>query len=492
MTPETISVETKTPMAMFIHPSNIINGVSYSAADGKRFEVENPADRSIIASVPDAGIPDAVEALNAAVEAQPSWSASTPNERNAILMRAHELVLAELETIAEIITCEMGKPLTDARGEVRYAAEFLSWFAGEALRIGGDHLMSGDGKNRFIVSQEPVGPCVLVTPWNFPLAMGARKIGPALAAGCTVLFKPAEQTPLTALYFVELLHRAGLPAGVVNVVTTQRPADIVGLWLKSGLVRKISFTGSTAVGKLLLEQAAKTVMRTSMELGGNAPFIVFEDADIDAAVDGAIVAKMRNMGEACTAINRMYVHESVASTFISRFAEKMSSLKMLPGLEPGSEVGPLIDQQGFNKVAHLVRDAISKGARVVTGGVPEGDTLFFPPTVLVDMPASAELYNTEIFGPVAPIVTFTGEANVIELANDTKTGLVGYIYTKEITRAFRVASAMEVGMVGINTGLVSNPRAPFGGVKDSGLGREGGTVGIEEFLEYKYIALPNT
>jgi succinate-semialdehyde dehydrogenase / glutarate-semialdehyde dehydrogenase len=389
------------------------------------------------------------------------------------------------------MTSEMGKPLAESKGEVAYAAEFLRWFSEEAVRISGDHTTTGDGANRIIVTREPVGPCVLITPWNFPLAMGTRKIAPAVAAGCTMVLKPAPQTPLTSLALAVIFEEAGLPAGVLNVVNTTDAAIVVERWMSSGNARKISFTGSTVVGKLLLRQAAETVMRSSMELGGNAPFIVCADADIDVAVDGAMAAKMRNMGEACTAANRMYVHSDIAATFSERLAERMSALQVGNGLETATQVGPLIDAAGRTKVQRLVDDALERGAKALTGGqLPQGPGYFYPPTVLADVSMESELMTTEVFGPVAPIIPFDDEDEMVRHANDTDWGLVGYVFTQDIDRAFDLAERLEVGMVGVNSGVVSNPAAPFGGVKQSGLGREGGKVGIDEFLEYKYLSVP--
>ncbi|MFH5212227.1 NAD-dependent succinate-semialdehyde dehydrogenase [Antrihabitans spumae] len=468
-----------------------IDGKWTPAESGNTFPVHNPADESVLAHVADGSAIDAERALAAAAAAQPSWALTAPRERSEILRRAYELILERTDELAAIMTAEMGKPLAEARGEVAYGAEFFRWFSEEAVRIGGDHTTTGDGRNRIVVSKVPVGPCVLVTPWNFPLAMGTRKIGPAVAAGCTMVFKPAEQTPLTALALMQILEDAGLPPGVCNVVTTSDAGSVVGPWLASGVARKLSFTGSTQVGKLLLSQAAATVMRTSMELGGNAPFVVCADADVDRAVDGAMVAKLRNMGEACTAANRFFVHRSVATEFTEKLAAKMSELRVGDGASDGVQIGPLIDGDGLTKVQELVADAVGRGARVVTGGVaPDGPGHFYPPTVLTDVNHDADLMSTEIFGPVAAIVVFDDEDEVIDIANDTEWGLVGYLFTQDIDRALRLSDRMEVGMVGLNTGLVSNPAAPFGGVKQSGLGREGGRVGIEEFLEYKYLAIP--
>ncbi|MBJ8341003.1 NAD-dependent succinate-semialdehyde dehydrogenase [Antrihabitans sp. YC3-6] len=468
-----------------------IDGKWTPAESGNTFAVHNPADESVLAHVADGSAVDADRALAAAAAAQPSWAQTAPRERSEILRRAYELILERTDELAATMTAEMGKPLAEARGEVAYGAEFFRWFSEEAVRIGGDHTTTGDGRNRIVVSKVPVGPCVLVTPWNFPLAMGTRKIGPAVAAGCTMVFKPAEQTPLTALALMQILEDAGLPPGVCNVVTTSDAGSVVGPWLASGVARKLSFTGSTQVGKLLLSQAASTVMRTSMELGGNAPFVVCADADVDRAVDGAMVAKLRNMGEACTAANRFFVHRSVATEFTEKLAAKMSELRVGDGAADGVQIGPLIDGDGLAKVQELVADAVGRGARIVTGGVaPDGPGHFYPPTVLTDVNHDADLMSTEIFGPVAAVVVFDDEDEVVDIANDTEWGLVGYLFTQDIDRALRLSDRMEVGMVGLNTGLVSNPAAPFGGVKQSGLGREGGRVGIEEFLEYKYLAIP--
>ncbi|KAA0022497.1 NAD-dependent succinate-semialdehyde dehydrogenase [Antrihabitans cavernicola] len=468
-----------------------IDGKWTPAESGRTFDVENPATEEVLAAVADGGAADADRAIRAAAAAQEDWGRTAPRARSEILRRAYDLIVDRTDDLAALMTAEMGKPLAEARGEVAYAAEFFRWFSEEAVRIGGDHTATGDGKNRIVVTRVPVGPCVLVTPWNFPLAMGTRKIGPAIAAGCTMVFKPAEQTPLTALALAQILEDAGLPPGVLNVVTTSDAGLVVKPWLEGGLARKVSFTGSTEVGKLLLGQAATTVMRTSMELGGNAPFVVCADADLDRAVDGAMVAKLRNMGEACTAANRFFVHSSVANEFAEKLAARMTALTVGNGADSGVDIGPLIDKAGLEKVQTLVADAVDKGARVVAGGKPAGGAgHFYPPTVLADVSAESELMNTEIFGPVAPIVVFDDEDDVIDAANDTEWGLVGYLFTQDIDRALRLSDRMEVGMVGLNTGLVSNPAAPFGGVKQSGLGREGGRVGIDEFLEYKYLAIP--
>ena len=473
-----------------LHTDLFIGGAWQKASNGATFPVENPATNEIIAQVADGDAEDAARAIEAAGRAQAEWGKSTPRERADILRRAFELVIANTDRLAAIMTAEMGKPLAEAKGEVAYGAEMLRWFSEEAVRIGGDSTTSTDGNTRILITKEPVGPCVLVTPWNFPLAMGTRKIAPAVAAGCTMVFKPAELTPLTSLALVDIFKQAGLPDGVLNVVTTSSASSVVGTWMSSGIARKVSFTGSTEVGKILLRQAADNVMRSSMELGGNAPFIVLADADIEKAVDGALKAKMRNMGEACTAANRFFVHRSVVEEFGEKFAKRISELKVGNGATEGIDVGPLIEQKGLDKVESLVKDAVTKGARILTGGTrPEGLGYFFTPTVLSDVTADAELMSTEIFGPVAAITAFDSEDEVLRLANDTEWGLAGYVFTENMDKALRFSRELEVGMVGLNTGLVSNPAAPFGGVKQSGLGREGGKVGIEEFLETKYTAI---
>ncbi|MFC8099814.1 NAD-dependent succinate-semialdehyde dehydrogenase [Streptomyces sp. NPDC057363] len=476
---------TDTPTQLFI------GGAWADAADGATMPVDDPATGEILRHVADAGPKDARLAQDAAVQAQEEWARTAPRARSEILRRAYEIVLDRTDELASLMTSEMGKPLAQARGEVAYAAEFFRWFSEEAVRVGGGHGVLPDGRNRMLLSRRPVGPCLLITPWNFPLAMGTRKIGPAVAAGCTMVLKPAPQTPLSSLALAAILKEAGLPDGVLNVVTTSRAGEVCEPLLRGGLIRKLSFTGSTRVGRLLLAQCADTVVRASMELGGNAPFIVFGDADLDAAVDGAMVAKMRNMGEACTAANRFFVHRSVAGEFARRLAARMGSLVVGPGTRDGVDVGPLIDAAGRAKVEELVSDAVERGARVLVGGrTPEGPGRFYPPTVLTDVSPDSRLMGTEIFGPVAAILTFDDEDEVVRRANDTPWGLVGYVFTEGLERALRVSERLEVGMVGLNTGLVSDPAAPFGGVKQSGLGREGGTVGIEEFLEYQYVAMP--
>lgn len=470
-----------------------IDGQWGEAASGARFDVVNPATEEVIATVADGGPQDAVRAIESAGRVQKEWAKTSPRERSEILRRAYDLVMSRQDEIALIMTTEMGKPLAEAKGEIAYAADYFRWFSEEAVRIGGDHTTSGDGKTRVLVSREPVGPCILVTPWNFPLAMGMRKIGPAIAAGCTIVFKPAALTPLTSLALVDILAEAGLPAGVLNVVCTTKASSVVSPWMSSGIARKISFTGSTEVGVRLLEQAAQHVMRSSMELGGNAPFLVFEDADLDRAVEGAVAAKMRNMGEACTAANRIFVQRPIAEEFGRRLAARLGSLSVGDGIEVGTEVGPLVEEKALRKVQELVDDAVTKGAKILCGGTrPDRPGYFYTPTVLIDVSAESYLMTEEIFGPVAPVIPFDTEEEAITLANDTPFGLVGYLFTQDVDRGFRVGEALEVGMLGLNTGIVANAAAPFGGVKASGLGREGGRVGIEEFLEYKYVAVPRT
>lgn len=494
MTTITDATRDRAAQAVTAVPTGLfIDGAWSDAASGARMDVLNPATEHVLASIADGGREDARRAIEVAAATQQTWGGTAPRERSEILRRAYELVMARQEELALVMTAEMGKPLAEAKGEVAYAAEFLRWFSEEAVRIGGDATVSGDGKTRIFVTREPVGPCVLVTPWNFPLAMGARKIGPAIAAGCTMVFKPARLTPLSSLALTQILTEAGLPAGVLNVVCTSDAGSVVGPWMSSGLARKVSFTGSTAVGVSLLEQASEHVMRSSMELGGNAPFIVFDDADLEAAVEGAMVAKMRNMGEACTAANRLFVQRDVAQDFAQRLAARMSALVVGDGIEAETQVGPLIEEKARTKVEELVADARERGAKVVCGGDRLGEAgYFYAPTVLSEVSAESTLMSEEIFGPVAPIIPFDSEEEVLRLANDTPWGLVGYVYTRDVQRGFRVTEALEVGMCGLNTGLVSNPAAPFGGVKASGLGREGGRVGIEEFLEMKYLALPRS
>lgn len=472
-------------------PTGLFIGGSWRpAATGATLAVDDPATGKTLVEVSDAGAADGMDALAAACAAQQPFAAMSPRDRGEILRRAYELIMSRVDDLALLMTLEMGKPLAESKGEITYAAEFFRWFGEEAVRIGGGYAVAPAGTSRFMVLKQPVGVCLLITPWNFPMAMGTRKIGPAIAAGCAMVVKPSELTPLTMHALAAILAEAGLPDGVLNVVTTSDAGGVMEPLIRDGRARKLSFTGSTPVGKLLLEQASEKVLRTSMELGGNAPFLVFGDADLDKAVEGAMQAKMRNMGEACTAANRFLVHRSVAPAFADRLAERMGSLVVGRGTEDGVQVGPLIDAKGRDKVVTLVRDALDKGATVKIGADPgAGPGFFYPPTVLVDVPLAARLSREEIFGPVAAITVFDDERDAVAAANDTEFGLVSYLFTENLTRALRVSERLESGMVGLNTGLVSNPAAPFGGIKESGLGREGGRVGIEEFLETKYVAI---
>ncbi|KRC49113.1 MULTISPECIES: NAD-dependent succinate-semialdehyde dehydrogenase [unclassified Nocardioides] len=473
-------------------PSGLLIGGGWRAAsDGATLAVVNPAAESVIARVADGTARDGVAAARAAARAQEGWSSTAPRDRSDILHRSFVAMMERQEELALVITLEMGKPLAEARGEVAYAAEFFRWFAEEAVRIDGGYARRPDGLAKTIVLRQPVGPCLLITPWNFPLAMGARKIGPAVAAGCTMVLKPAPQTPLSSLLLASILQEAGLPDGVLNVVTTSRASEVVGPILTGGEIRKLSFTGSTQVGKILLGQAAEKVVRSSLELGGNAPFLVMADADLDVAVEAAVQAKMRNMGEACTAANRFYAHAAISEEFSTRLADRLSAMQVGDGLVDGVQVGPMIDAAGRDKVLGLMADAVGRGARIVAGGsAPEGPGFFVEPTVLVDVPADSELLATEIFGPVAAIQTFETVEEVMRAANGTEWGLAGYVMTQDVDLAFEISEKLEVGMVGLNAGVVSDPSAPFGGIKQSGLGREGGRVGIDEFLDTKYISMP--
>jgi len=452
--------------------------------------VEDPSTGDTLAEVADATEQDALAALEAAFRAQRSWAEHPARERGEILRRAYEELVARQEELALLITLEMGKPLVEARGEVAYAAEFFRWFAEEAVRIDGRYAEAPNRTSRLLVMKQPVGPCLLITPWNFPLAMGTRKIGPAIAAGCTMVVKPAQQTPLSMLALAEVLERAGLPAGVLNVITSSSASRVMGPMIADSRARKLSFTGSTRVGRKLVEQSARQLLRVSMELGGNAPFLVFADADVEEAVDGALLAKMRNGGEACTAANRFYVHEAVLDEFAARLCERMSQLKVGRGTEPGVDVGPLIDSVQRDKVGELVADAVGRGGTALTGAEAiDGPGWFYRPTVLVDVPDDARVLDEEIFGPVAPLVAFSDEDEAIAAANATEYGLVAYVYTNDLRQAFRVGEQLETGMLAINQGIVSNAAAPFGGVKQSGFGREGGREGIDEYLETKYMAI---
>ncbi|GEP40000.1 NAD-dependent succinate-semialdehyde dehydrogenase [Nocardioides psychrotolerans] len=467
-----------------------IAGSWVEAAGGRTFDVVDPARGSVLLKVADASAEDGMAALAAAHDAQESWGRTGARVRAEILRRAFTLVTERAEDFARLITWEMGKPLAESRAEVAYGAEFLRWFSEEAPRISGRYMTAPDGVNRLLVRKRPVGPCLLITPWNFPIAMATRKIAPALAAGCTMVLKPAELTPLTSLLLTQVLVEAGVPAGVLNVVTTTSAAEVSGPVIADPRLRKLSFTGSTQVGRRLISQAADQVLRVSMELGGNAPFIVCDDADVDAAVDGAIVAKMRNGGEACVAANRILVHRSVAEKFTATFAERMAGFVVGPGSEPGTTLGPLIDERSRQKVATLVDEAVAAGGTLVVGGaVPVGEGYFYPATVVTGVTADMAIVQDEIFGPVAPIMVFDDDAEAVRLANSTQYGLVAFVYTRDLDRALRLTERLEAGMLGINTGVVSNPAAPFGGVKASGMGREGGAEGIEEYLETVYIGI---
>ncbi len=467
-----------------------IDGKWRGSSDGSTLDVEDPSTGEILASVADATAADGAAALDAAVAAQGDWAATPPRDRGEILRRAFTQITDRAEEFALLMTLEMGKPLAESRGEVTYGAEFFRWFSEEAVRISGRWSTAPNGATRLLTMKQPVGPTLMITPWNFPLAMGTRKIGPALAAGCTMVVKPAQQTPLSMLALAELLTECGVPAGVLNVITTTRTGEVIEPIIRDPRLRKLTFTGSTPVGRKLVEQSAEQLLRVSMELGGNAPFLVFEDADVDAAVAGAMVAKLRNMGEACTAANRFLVHESVADEFATKFAATMAGMTVGRGTQDGVTIGPLIDAKALAGVAELVDDAKAKGAKVVCGGNTVGDKgYFYAPTLLTGVSPDARMIREEIFGPVAPIATFATEAEAVARANDTEYGLVAYVFTRDLSRTLRVSEALEFGMVGINQGIVSNPAAPFGGVKHSGFGREGGFEGIEEYLETKYVGI---
>ncbi|HEV3321442.1 MAG TPA: NAD-dependent succinate-semialdehyde dehydrogenase [Solirubrobacteraceae bacterium] len=467
-----------------------IDGRWRPATGAGTLAVEDPSTGDTLVEVADAQPADALAALAAAVEHQAEWADWAPRERGEILRRAYEALTARAEELALLMTLEMGKALPESRAEIAYAADFLRWFSEEAVRIHGRYMVNTTGSGRILTMRQPVGPCVFVTPWNFPMAMGARKLAPAIAAGCTIVVKPAQQTPLSMLALTQILEEAGLPGGVLNTITAHRSGAVIEPLLRDPRTRKLSFTGSTEVGRTLIEQSAEQILRVSMELGGNAPFVVFEDADLDAAVEGALTAKMRNVGEACTAANRFHVHESLAGEFSRRLAERMGALKVGRGTEPDTDVGPLIDDRQRAVVGELVGDAAERGARVLTGGhALDGPGYFYAPTVLAGVPADARVLAEEIFGPVAPVATFATEDEAVSAANRTSYGLVAYLYTRDLARALRVAERLETGMVGLNQGIVSNPAAPFGGVKQSGFGREGGFEGIDEYLETKYVAV---
>ncbi|MFC4375669.1 NAD-dependent succinate-semialdehyde dehydrogenase [Nocardia halotolerans] len=461
------------------------------AEGGGTFDVRNPADGSVLAQVADGTPDDAMRALDAAVEAGPAWAATSARERGEILREVFEQLSARAEEFALLMTLEMGKALPESRNEVRYGAEFFRWFSEEAVRVHGRYLHAPSGAGRIMVAKQPVGPCLAITPWNFPLAMGTRKIGPALAAGCTMIVKPASATPLTMLALARLCSEAGLPDGVLSVLTTRRSGAVTGPLIDDPRLRKLTFTGSTGVGKKLVEASANRLLRTSMELGGNAPFVVFDDADIDAAVAGAMQAKLRNGGEACTAANRFHVQRGVLTEFTDKLVAAMSDTVVLgPGTDPATTLGPLVSADQRETVSELVDDAVAVGAKRLLGGeVPDGPGWFYPATVLSEVPPAARILREEVFGPVAPIVAFDSADEGVAAANDTRYGLVSYVYTRDLDRALRISEAMETGMVGVNRGVISDPAAPFGGVKESGFGREGGTEGIEEYLNTKYIAL---
>jgi len=459
-------------------------------AASSTFDVLNPADGEVLISVADATAQDARAALDAACAVQASWAATAPRKRGEILRSVFETITERADDIAALMTLEMGKVVAESKGEVIYGAEFFRWFAEEAVRIGGRYTPSPAGTGRIIVTKQAVGPCYAITPWNFPLAMGTRKMGPAFAAGCTMIVKPAQETPLTMLLLAKLMDEAGLPKGVLSVLATSNPGPVTEALINDGRLRKLTFTGSTGVGKALVKQSADKLLRTSMELGGNAPFIVFDDADVDAAVDGAVLAKMRNGGEACTAANRFHVANAVREEFTEKLVKRMSEFTLGNGLDESSTLGPLINAKQVATVTELVSDAVSRGATVAVGGVaPGGPGNFYPATVLTDVPADARILKEEVFGPVAPITGFDTVEEGIAAANDTEYGLAAYIYTQSLDRALRVAEGIESGMVGVNRGVISDAAAPFGGIKESGFGREGGSEGIEEYLDTKYIAL---
>jgi succinate-semialdehyde dehydrogenase/glutarate-semialdehyde dehydrogenase len=467
-----------------------IGGEWRDATGGQTLDIEDPSTEQTLCTVADGKPQDATAALDAACAAQAEWASTPPRDRGEILRRTFELMNQRADDLALLMTLEMGKPLAESKSEIVYAAEFIRWFSEQAVRIDGRYAMNPNGSGRLLTMKHPIGPCLLITPWNFPTAMGTRKIGPAVAAGCTMVVKPAQQTPLSMLALAQIMTEAGLPPGVLNVITSRSAGDVTGPLFDDDRLRKMSFTGSTPIGKKLMELASKRLIKCSMELGGNAPFLVFDDADLDAAVEQAVIAKMRNIGESCVAANRFHVHSSVADEFAARLTEKLGAMQVGRGTEDGVQVGPLIDGKQRDKVAELVDDAVGKGAKVMTGGDIVGDRgYFYAPTVLADIAPEADLLREEIFGPVAPVATFDAEDEAITAANNTEFGLVAYVFTRDIKRAFRVSEALEVGMLGLNRGLVSNAAAPFGGIKESGFGREGGPEGIEEYLTTKYIAV---
>ncbi|QDC39591.1 MULTISPECIES: NAD-dependent succinate-semialdehyde dehydrogenase [Sphingobium] len=475
----------------FAIPTDLLIGEAWvPAASGKRIDILNPATEAVLTSVADASPAEGIAAVDAAAAAAADWAATPPRKRADILLACFHAMMAEQEWLAQLISLENGKALPDARGEVAYAAEFFRWYAEEAVRINGELAVSPSGANRIMVQYQPIGIALLITPWNFPAAMATRKIAPALAAGCTCILKPAEETPLTALAVAEIMRRAGVPAGVVNVVNSSDPGPLCSGILHDPRVRKLSFTGSTEVGRILLRQAADQVISSSMELGGNAPFLVLDDADIEEAIEGAMVAKMRNAGEACTAANRFYVQRGIHDAFVAKLAERMGAMKMGPGLESATQCGAMINRQAIDKIEHLVADAVARGAEVRLGGrTPEGAGFFYPPSVIANVQPGSEILTTEVFGPVAAVIPFDDPAEAVALANATEYGLAAYVYTADLKRGLQLAERIEAGMVAVNRGLVSDAAAPFGGVKQSGLGREGGHHGLLEYCEAKYIAV---
>ena len=467
-----------------------VNGEWRDSSDKSVIDVIDPATGKVLAQVANATPQDGQDALTAAHNAQADWAKTSPRSRAEILRKAFDKVTEMADEFAILMALEMGKPVAEARGEVAYGSEFLRWFSEETTHQAGRFATAPDGKMRIMVQKRPVGPSLFITPWNFPLAMATRKIAPAIAAGCTMIIKPAALTPMTTLLFAKVLEDVGLPKGVLNVIQTQSASAVTGPLIKDSRLRKLSFTGSTGIGRRLIADSADQVLRVSMELGGNAPIVIFEDADMEKALAGTMLAKLRNMGEACTAANRVIVHESIAEEFSTKLAAKMAALKVARGTEDGANIGPMIDSKSRDSIHELVQDAVDKGAKVLTGGsVPAGEGYFYPPTVLASVPKNARILKEEVFGPVAPVITFKTEAEAIALANDTEFGLVAYAFTKDLNRGLRLAESLEVGMFGLNTGIVSNPAAPFGGMKASGLGREGGKEGIEEYLETVYIGI---
>jgi succinate-semialdehyde dehydrogenase/glutarate-semialdehyde dehydrogenase len=472
-------------------PTGLLIGDAWvPAASGKRIDILNPATETVLTSVADASPAEGIAAVDAAAAAAPQWAATPPRQRAEILLACFHAMMAEQEWLAQLIALENGKALPDARGEVAYAAEFFRWYAEEAVRINGELALSPSGANRIMVQYQPIGIALLITPWNFPAAMATRKIAPALAAGCTCILKPAEETPLTALAVAEIMRRAGVPAGVVNVVNTSDPGPVCGDILHDPRVRKLSFTGSTEVGRILLRQAADQVISSSMELGGNAPFLVLDDADIGEAIEGAMVAKMRNAGEACTAANRFYVQRGIHDAFVAKLVERMGAMKMGPGIDGATQCGAMINREAIDKIEHLVADAVGRGAVVQLGGkAPAGPGFFYPPSVIANVQPGSEILTTEVFGPVAAVIPFDDPDEAVALANATEYGLAAYVYTDDLKRGLQMAERIEAGMVAINRGLVSDAAAPFGGVKQSGLGREGSHHGLLEYCEAKYIAV---